>query len=58
MPDGIVTNLARFFGRMPNQSLPAFAAEVKELTDEDKAELAEGLGTVSKDGAASGSLTY
>lgn len=55
---GFVTKAARFFGRMPNQSLQEFASEMKGLTEQDKAELDAGLGEVSKEGAATGSLTY
>lgn len=55
---GLTTNIARYFGRLPNQDLKAFAAEVGELSDSDKDDLAAGLGEVSKEGASSGSLTY
>ena len=36
-----ITAMKKFFGLKPGQSLKDFSAEVKELTAEDKRELAE-----------------
>lgn len=45
-----VTVLNKFFGRKPGQSLQEFGQEIKTLTDEDKAQLVEGI--------TNGTLTY
>lgn len=42
-PMGLTSAMQLFFGRLPNQNLSEFAAEVKKLTDEDKAEIKAGL---------------
>ena len=47
---------AEFFGRLPGESLGDFAKELKELTDEDRAELrpmlSKALGCEIEDKAA------
>jgi len=42
-PMGLPSAMMDFFGRKPDQSLQAFALEVKQLTDADKAEIRAGL---------------
>lgn len=47
---GIAAGLVKFFEKKPGQSLSDFAAEVKELTLDDKVQLLGGI--------RDGSLTY
>jgi hypothetical protein len=42
--------LAKYFGRLPGQSLKDFSVEVKALTEIDKKQLVDGI--------VNGSLTY
>lgn len=35
-PKSFAARCAEFFGRKPNQSISEFAAELKQLTDDDK----------------------
>lgn len=37
------TVIAKFFGKLPGQNLADVMAEMRELTDEDKAQLAGGI---------------
>lgn len=47
---GFATTASKFFGRHAGQSLGEFGAELKELTDEDVAQLHAGIDN--------GTLTY
>lgn len=50
MADGPIKVIKDFFGYKEGQDLRAFADEFKELSDEDKIQLSEGI--------KNGSLTY
>lgn len=49
MARSFVAACNEFFGRQPNQTLQQFGDELKQLTHEDKVEIAQGLREIGRD---------